>query len=414
MIRFGPAGIPLSCKGRTLRDGITDIHNVGLSAMELQFIKVNPLVREPLEEELGRRPREIPGTLIVEVGPPPKGSELSDPRMLNEPLSRRSRVTVLTWFLAKDHGDLTQGRLLSQSLDVRLTLHAPNYVDLVSSPAARERTLHQYQWAATLAAGLGSRAVVGHLGFYGAGTREETYQRLVADVRLLRQWMEGLGREDLLFLVEPSGHPEIFGTREEVLRLSREVKGVRPVLHLAHLAARERTRFEDRAELQALVEEFVGASHGELYLNFSGVEFHNPGDFRFTPIKRGMVHFDAVAELLADRDYDATVISSSPLLEHDAMYMKLLYERALAKRFAKRHAPPAPPAAARPQAPPTGSGPRPKAPPPRRPSSRPPAKRPPAPSRTKPPPARKGRARPPRPAKKTKPKPRSRGHGRSH
>ena len=26
MIRFGPAGIPLSCKGRTIRDGIEDIH----------------------------------------------------------------------------------------------------------------------------------------------------------------------------------------------------------------------------------------------------------------------------------------------------------------------------------------------------------------------------------------------------
>ncbi|HEV2167190.1 MAG TPA: endonuclease IV, partial [Thermoplasmata archaeon] len=45
MIRFGPAGIPLSCKGRTLRDGIADVHHLGLSALEVQFIKVNPLTR---------------------------------------------------------------------------------------------------------------------------------------------------------------------------------------------------------------------------------------------------------------------------------------------------------------------------------------------------------------------------------
>ncbi len=412
MIRFGPAGIPLSCKGRTHGDGISDIHNVGLSAMELQFIKVNPLVREPLEEELGRRPREIPGSLIVEVGPPPKGFELSDPRMLSEPLNRRSRVTLLTWFLAKEHSDLTQGRLLAQSLDVRLTLHAPYYVDLVSSPAARERTLHQYQWAAALAAGLGSRAVVGHLGFYGPGTREEAYQRLAGDVRLLRRWMGELGREELLFAVEPSGHPEIFGTREEILRLSREIKGVRPVLHLAHLAARERKRFEDRAELQALFEEFVEASHGELYLNFSGVEFHNPGDFRLTPIKRGMVHFDAVADLLADRDYDATVISSSPLLEHDAMYMKLLYERALAKRFAKRHPAPASSPAPRPAGPGTAAAPKPKAPSPKRAPPRKLPKGPAARARAHPP--RKGPARSARPVSKKKPRPKGKSHGRSH
>src|SRR5438309_665322 len=32
MIRFGPSGIALSCKGRTLRDGIEDSHNLGLTA----------------------------------------------------------------------------------------------------------------------------------------------------------------------------------------------------------------------------------------------------------------------------------------------------------------------------------------------------------------------------------------------
>jgi len=42
------------------------------------------------------------------------------------------------------------------------------------------------------------------------------------------------------------------------------------------------------------------------------------------------------------------VISSSPLLEHDAMYMKLLYERALTRRWAKQHAPPAPKLAKKP------------------------------------------------------------------
>ncbi|MCI4360885.1 MAG: hypothetical protein L3J91_04210, partial [Thermoplasmata archaeon] len=57
-------------------------------------------------------------------------------------------------------------------------------------------------------------------------------------------------------------------------------------------------------------------------------------------IKRGQVRFDPLADILADRDYDVTVISSSPLLEHDAMYMKLLYERALTRRWTKRHAPP--------------------------------------------------------------------------
>ena len=39
MIRFGPAGIPLSCKGRTLQDGIEDVHNLSLSALEIQMVR---------------------------------------------------------------------------------------------------------------------------------------------------------------------------------------------------------------------------------------------------------------------------------------------------------------------------------------------------------------------------------------
>jgi len=38
-IRFGPAGIPLSCKGRTLKDGIRDVAHLELNAMEIQLIR---------------------------------------------------------------------------------------------------------------------------------------------------------------------------------------------------------------------------------------------------------------------------------------------------------------------------------------------------------------------------------------
>lgn len=342
MIRFGPAGIPLSCKGRTLRDGISDVHHLGLTALEVQFIKVTALPRSVTPEEVGRKPAELPAQLIVEVGPRPKGTELADPRLLWQPLTKKSTVTSLTWFLAKEANDLVQARTLAQGLDVRLSLHAPYYVDLTSSPAARARTLHQFQWSCALAHHLGAKTVVGHLGFYGPGDRGEAVEKLTQEVREIRKWMELFGRDAPLLGIEPSGHPEVFGTRQEVLELARKVKGVIPVLNLGHLAARENASFDDRAQLQALVDEFREASHGELYLNFSGVETYGGGEFRLTPIKRGRVHFDAVADVLADRDYDATVISSSPLLEHDAMYMKLLYERALAKRYAKKHAPPAP------------------------------------------------------------------------
>ena len=337
MIRFGPAGIPLSCKGRTLRDGIADVHHLGLTAMEIQFIKVNPLTRRVLDEEVGKLPREIPQQLVVSLGASEAGGGLPTVEAFAQPVRRRDSLTTLTWSLAKDYPDLEQTKALARGLDVELTLHAPYYVDFFGSTDAREQSTRQLQWSGVLAQGLGARLAVTHLGFYGPGDRADSVQALTEIASDLALWLTKFSKGKVRLAIEPSGHPDVFGTREEVLELVRRAKGTVPVLNLPHLAARERKSFEEPEELEPVLREFARATDGPLYLNFSGVEFYGPGEFRLTPIKRGLVRFDPLAELLSERDYDVTVISSSPLLEHDAMYMKLLYERALTRRWTRLH-----------------------------------------------------------------------------
>lgn len=343
MIRFGPAGIPLSCKGRTLRDGIADVHHLGLAALEAQFIKVNPLQRVSLDEEIGQHPRDLLQQLLVAVGP--TSLDTAEPTLssLLAPVKRRATLTTLTTSLAKDYTDLQTTRALARSLDVDLTLHAPYYVDFFGSAEARQRSIRQIQWAGVLAEGLGGRLVVSHLGFYGAASREESIDQMTKIVGDLSRWLQTFTHGTARLGVEPSGHPDVFGSRAEVLELARRVRGVLPILNIPHVAARERMPLEKPEDFQPLVDEFRAASGGSLYLNFSGVEYFGPGEMRLTPVKRGQIRFDPLAEVLIERDYDATVISSSPLLEHDAMYMKLLYERALTRRWVKRHAPPPPP-----------------------------------------------------------------------
>ncbi len=337
MIRFGPAGIPLSCKGRTLRDGLADAHHLGLTAMEIQFIKVNPLTRRALDEEIGKLPREIPQQLVVSVGPADHAGGTPVLEAFDAPVRRRDSLTTLTWSLAKDAPDLELTKALARGLDVELTMHAPYYVDFFGSKDSREQSTRQIQWSGVLAQGLGARLAVTHLGFYGPGDHADSIQSLTEIATDLSGWLSKFSKGKVRLAIEPSGHPDVFGSREEVLELVRKAKGTVPVLNLPHLAARERTSFETPEQLEPILREFSKATGGPLYLNFSGVEFYGPGEFRLTPIKRGLVRFDPLAELLAERDYDVTVISSSPLLEHDAMYMKLLYERALTRRWTKLH-----------------------------------------------------------------------------
>ncbi|MGC2289951.1 MAG: TIM barrel protein [Thermoplasmata archaeon] len=326
--------------------------------MEVQFIKVNPLTRVLLEEEVGKLPFEVPLQLLVEVGETVRAS--ADPAALRTPLKRRQNVTGLTWSLAKDYADLAQTRALARALDVKLTLHAPYYVDFFGSEESRDRSIRQIQWAGLLASGLGAGLDVTHLGFYGGGSRADSIHELAQVARELEAWLQKTTDGAVHLAIEPSGHPDVFGSREEVLELAHQIKGIVPVLNMPHLAARERTNFSDQVQLKALIDQFVEASHGDLYLNFSGVEFYGPTEFRLTPIKRGSIRFDTVAEILAERDYDVTVISSSPLLEHDGMYLKLLYERALTRRWTKKHAPPpakAPPVPAKAASPVKGAHP---------------------------------------------------------
>ena len=42
-----------------------------------------------------------------------------------------------------------------------------------------------------------------------------------------------------------------------------------------------------------------------------------------------------MAEAMLDNNINMTIISDSPLLEHDAMYMKVILERVLTRREAK-------------------------------------------------------------------------------
>jgi deoxyribonuclease-4 len=58
-------------------------------------------------------------------------------------------------------------------------------------------------------------------------------------------------------------------------------------------------------------------------------------ELRLTPIKKGDLVFEKLGDALADMCPDGTIISSSPLLEHDAMYMRIIYERMVNKRIAK-------------------------------------------------------------------------------
>ncbi len=338
MIRFGPSGIPLSCKGRTLRDGIEDIHNLGLTAMEVQLVRVNLNERYAGDEDIGLTPREIPGELVVQVGRREDRKEtlLSN---LNEKIEKGDTLYSLASGVARDYLELQELGQLSRELDIELSLHTPYYMDLADADGLAQKSMQSIMWAGMLAEAMGATMVVSHLGMFGEVDRKEALDRIQKNLRTLRDWYKKAKIRPKLG-IEASGRVEVVGSLDELLKLCKNVKGILPVLNFAHVHARGFGLFkrpEDFDDVLSKLEKVTEGKH--LHTHFSGVEHADGNELRYTPIKKGDLRFEPLAECLLDEDYDLTIVSSSPLLEHDAMYMKVILERVLAKRLTQKRPP---------------------------------------------------------------------------
>ena len=299
-LRLGPAGVPLSCKGRTIVEGMDDITALGLETMEIQTVRT----------------------------------------------------------VAPHHFDqYWQAGILSWKTGFEMNLHGPYYAEILGNKRERSRTLSKMEASLQAAKIINARHITYHVGPYGEYNRGAEANEQVANVmagvvdRCAQIWNNKSETEDYaafpwviensptLIGVETSGRQELWGSIEEVLEVTNHVEGTVPVLNLAHVHARGHGRLrtsEDFGELFDLVRESIGGK--TFYCHFSGIEHRMGNALHYTQIKKSDLKVEPLAEFLAeDGDWlDITMISDSPLLEHDAMFMMQQCERAKHRLFEKQ------------------------------------------------------------------------------
>ena len=291
-LKLGPAGVPLSCKGRTIVEGMDDITSLGLDAMEIQTVRT--------------------------VQP-------------------------------KHFDQYWQAGILSWDSDLEMNLHGPYYAELLGSKRERNRTLTKME--ASMQAGkiVNARHLVYHVGPYGEYEPGTEANEQVANIfsgvvdRVHQIWGDKSEEEDYaafpwvhkskpsLVGIETSGRQELWGTVEEVIEVCNHVDGTVPVLNMAHIHARGHGRMrtsEDYSELFEQVRKDYGGK--KFYCHFAGIEHRMGNALHYTQIKKSDLKFEPFAEFLAEEGswLDITIISDSPLLEHDAMYMLQHYDKA--------------------------------------------------------------------------------------
>lgn len=165
---FGPAGIPESAKDSGVISGIERVAELGLGAMELEFVQ-------------------------------------------SVWMNKNTAIKV---------------KEIANKLNVVLTVHAPYYINFNSKKekiiiASRKRLLNSARigWLA------GAKSVAFHAGFYHEDINSKVFKRIREEIKIIREILNS--EENFIFLApEISGKKSQFGSLEELLELSKDIDGV--------------------------------------------------------------------------------------------------------------------------------------------------------------------------------------------
>lgn len=332
MIRFGIAGIPLTSKGRTFIESVEDVHILGLNALEVQLLRVN-VEERPALDYAGMNPRDIDSTIIVDVLREDESGTYSGVG-IDTTIEEDDIVQELFWNMARSYDDLKDGGELAKELDVRLSVHAPYYMELLNQGDMGERSYNHLKWALIIGKAIKAGRVITHTGFYAEPKKDSVKiaSKIYSDIS--QNFSNESGYPTIG--VETSGKPEIFGSVSDVISLAKKTKSIEPILNFPHVHSLNGGSLIEVKDFDAIISEFQKFAKGDLYTEFAGVDYTDHTEKKLMAIKHGDLKFETLSESLSTLDDDVTVISSSPLLEHDSQYMNLMYLRSVSKRFQKK------------------------------------------------------------------------------
>lgn len=271
MIWLGPAGIPTVCKERNSLAGIKTVSELGLNAMEIEFVKG---VKMSLE-------------------------------------------------IAKQAGEI------AKELNVKLSVHAPYFINLCSQEAqkienSKRMILDSLERAETMYADI----VVFHPGFYGKLSTHEALEKVKKECENLNDRMKSMGIRGVKLGLETTGKQSTFGTLEEIIQVSREVKNCVPVIDFAHIFARQ----GGVIDYSKIFDAIKPLKLPHLHTHFTCVQFSSVGIGRgneryHLDLRAKKPDFELLAKEIVKRNLNITIISESPVLEQDSLKMKSIFEK---------------------------------------------------------------------------------------
>lgn len=264
----GPAGIPSIAKGLGVVEGVKKVRELGLSAMEIEFVR---------------------------------GVWLKD----------RDALTL------KD---------AAREVGVVLTVHAPYYINLLSKEESTVKaSVGRILESARVGYLAGAWSVVFHPGYYGKLSSEKAVEVVRG---LVRGVTAELADEGIRIWVRPEtmGGLAEFGSLEEVVAVVEGIDMANVALDFAHLYARSRgtfNRVKDFAKALEFVESRLGSDAlRNMHIHLSGIEYGERGERKHVDFKDSAFNWVGVLNALRDYRVEGVVVCESPSLERDAQLLQ--------------------------------------------------------------------------------------------
>ena len=218
---------------------------------------------------------------------------------------------------------------ISEELDVKLSSHAPYYINFCSTVKEKQKTtLRNIYESAKVTRAAGGRITVFHPGYYQKLSSEEAYK--VAKKALKEAW-EKIKKEkaEVILGAETVGKKSQFGGFNEVVRLSQELDFVEPVIDFAHLQARGDFKIkgeDDYRKIFSILEKELGDYVKHFHAHFSEIEYSEKGERNHIPLgTKNDPPYRPFMKVLAEQGYSGVVVCESPQLDIDALKMKKVY-----------------------------------------------------------------------------------------
>lgn len=224
---------------------------------------------------------------------------------------------------------------------IRLSIHAPYYINLSSAEEAKRKNSVQYILnTCQVAKWMGADRIIIHPGSVGKLSREEAMMLALPVLAEVIKEADESGFSDITICPEVLGKINNLGSVDEVITMCGLDERMIPCIDFGHVYARTLGALKDTNDFNAIFDKIENALGIErtrkLHIHFSRIEFtqagekmhHTLDDTQYGP------DFEPLAEVLVKRKIEPVIICESrDRMAEDAVILKEIYGEVKNKYF---------------------------------------------------------------------------------